>query len=268
MQDSVRLPVVLSIAGLDPSGGAGIVADIKTITRFKCFPAAAITSITFQNTTGVFGAEHQTALSVRSQVEPILTDVQVAAVKTGMLPTAEIVAEVARLISETNLPAPVIDPVMVSTSGHDLIGDEAFQILKTRLLKLALIVTPNIPEAERLAGFRITTEAEMRNAAEAIKSLGPSSVLIKGGHRLESNRSEAVDVLLNHAGEFTEYREEFVEVNEVHGSGCTLSAAIASCLALGLSLEKSVQEAKSYITDRINALKGAPRIGHGALPIL
>jgi hydroxymethylpyrimidine/phosphomethylpyrimidine kinase len=268
MQDSVTLPVVLSIAGLDPSGGAGIVADIKTITRFKCFPAAAITSITFQNTTGVLGAEHQTALSLRSQVEPILADLQVAAAKTGMLPTAEIVAEVARLFSETNLPAPVIDPVMVSTSGHDLIGDEAFQILKSQLLKVALIVTPNIPEAERLAGFRIKTEAEMRDAAEAIKALGPTSVLIKGGHRLESNRSEAVDIFLNQAGEFAEFREKFVEVDEVHGSGCTLSAAIASCLALGLSLEESVKEAKNYITERINTLKRAPRIGHGALPIL
>ena len=268
MQDSGTLPVVLSIAGLDPSGGAGIVADIKTITRFKCFPAVAITSITFQNTTGVFGAEHQTALSLRSQVEPILTDLQVAAVKTGMLPTAEIVAEVARLFSETNLPAPVLDPVMVSTSGHDLIGDEAFHILKNQLLKLARIVTPNIPEAERLVGFKITTEAEMRRAAEAIKALGPGSVLIKGGHRLESNSGEAVDLLLNQAGEFNEYRAGFVDVGEVHGSGCTLSAAIASCLGLGLSLEESVRTAKSYITESINNLKRAPRIGHGALPIL
>ena len=268
MQDSGTLPVVLSIAGLDPSGGAGIVADIKTITRFKCFPAAAITSITFQNTTGVFGAEHQTGLSLRSQVEPILTDLQVAAVKTGMLPTAEIVAEVARLFSETNLPAPVIDPVMVSTSGHDLIGDEAFHILKDQLLKLARIVTPNIPEAERLVGFKIKTEGEMRRAAEAIKALGPGSVLIKGGHRLESNSSDAVDLLLNQAGEFTEYRAGFVDVGEVHGSGCTLSAAIASCLGLGLSLEESVRAAKSYITESINNLKRAPRIGHGALPIL
>src|SRR5687767_15377661 len=146
-------PVVLSIAGLDPSGGAGIVADIKTISALGCFPAAAITSITFQNTTGVFGAEHQTAATLRAQVEPIVQDLNVAAAKTGMLPTAEIVAEVARLFAEENLPAPVVDPVMVSTSGHDLIGDEAFQIVKTQLLRVARVVTPNIPEAERLAGF-------------------------------------------------------------------------------------------------------------------
>src|SRR5215211_402304 len=121
-------PVVLSIAGLDPSGGAGIVADIKTIATLGCFPAAALTSITFQNTTGVFGAEHQSAATLRAQVEPIVQDLSVAAAKTGMLPTAEIVAEVARLFVEKNLPAPVVDAVVVSTSGYDLIGDEAFQI--------------------------------------------------------------------------------------------------------------------------------------------
>ncbi len=205
---------------------------------------------------------------LRSQVEPILKDVPIAAAKTGMLPTAEVVAEVARLFGETDLPAPVIDPVMISTSGHDLIGEEAFHILKNQLLKLARIVTPNIPEAERLAGFAIKTETDMRNAAEAIKALGPGSVLIKGGHRLESIRDEAVDVLLNEAGAFRELREEFIQVGEVHGSGCTLSAAIASCLGLGLSVEESVVASKAYVTDRIKLLKKAPRMGSGALPIL
>ena len=142
-----------SIAGLDPSGGAGIVADIKTIAAFGCFPAAALTSITFQNTTGVFGAEHQTAATLRAQVEPIVHDLTVAAAKTGMLPTAEIVAEVARLFAEENLPAPVVDPVVVATSGDVLIDEEAFEILKTKLFPLARVVTPNIPEAEKLAGL-------------------------------------------------------------------------------------------------------------------
>ncbi|HEV8367998.1 MAG TPA: hydroxymethylpyrimidine/phosphomethylpyrimidine kinase, partial [Pyrinomonadaceae bacterium] len=171
-------PVVLTIAGLDPSGGAGIVADIKTISAFGCAPAAAITSITFQNTVGVYGAEHQTAANLRGQVEPILRDMPVVATKTGMLPTAEIVAEVCRLFSETELPHPVIDPVMISTSGNDLIGTEAFEVLKTRLLKVARIVTPNIPEAERLAGFPINNRADMQRAAEAIKELGAAAVLV------------------------------------------------------------------------------------------
>jgi hydroxymethylpyrimidine kinase/phosphomethylpyrimidine kinase len=264
---SNKRPVVLTIAGLDPSGGAGIVADIKTIAAFRCFPAAAITSITFQNTTGVFGAEHQSAATLRSQIDPIISDLNVAAVKTGMLPTAEIVSEVAQLFSETNLPAPVVDPVMVSTSGHDLIGDEAFHILKSELLPLARLITPNIPEAERLAGFPITREDDVRRAAEIIQDFGIAAVLIKGGHRLNTGTKEAVDTLLNESGEFFEFRTEFVAVGEVHGSGCTLSAAIASCLALGNSVEDSVSEAKQYVTERIRALRDAERVGRGALPI-
>lgn len=246
-------PVVLTIAGIDPSGGAGIVADVKTIAAFGCFPAAAITSITFQNAKRVFGVEHQTAAIVRAQVEPIVQDAKVAAAKTGMLPTAEIVAEVARLFREEDLPAPVVDPVMVSTSGHDLIGDPAFQILKNDLLRVARVVTPNIPEAERLAGFSIETEADMRRAAEAIKSLGAAAVLVKGGHRLNS-QADAVDILIDETGEFIEFREKFIDVGEVHGSGCTLSAAIAAGLGQGMSLPAAVGAAKKYLTDQIRAL--------------
>jgi hydroxymethylpyrimidine kinase/phosphomethylpyrimidine kinase len=249
-------PVVLTIAGLDPSGGAGIVADIKTIAAFGCFPAAAITSITFQNAQRVFGAEHQTAATLRAQVEPIIADARVAgamkrvaAVKTGMLPTAEIVREVVRLFREEDLPAPVVDPVMVSTSGHDLIGEEAFQILKNELLPVACLVTPNIPEAERLAGFAITSEADMKRAAAAIRSLGSRAVLVKGGHR-----RDATDILLDETGSFTEFREAYVEVGEVHGTGCTLSAAIAASLANGLTLKDAVGAAKRYLTDQIRAL--------------
>ncbi|HEY0728164.1 MAG TPA: bifunctional hydroxymethylpyrimidine kinase/phosphomethylpyrimidine kinase [Pyrinomonadaceae bacterium] len=246
-------PVVLTIAGIDPSGGAGIVADIKTIAAFECFPAAAITSITFQNAKRVFGAEHQTAATLRAQVEPIFQDAKVAAAKTGMLPTAEIVAEVARLFREEDLPAPVVDPVMVSTSGHDLIGDPAFQVLKNELLPVSRVVTPNIPEAERLAGFSINSEADMRRAAEAIKSLGARAVLVKGGHRLTS-QADAVDILLDETGSFTEFREEYIEVGEIHGSGCTLSAAIAAALGKGMSLEAAVGAAKKYLTDQIRLL--------------
>ena len=243
-------PVVLTIAGLDPSGGAGIVADIKTIAAFGCFPAAAITSITFQNARRVFGAEHQLAATLRAQVEPIVTEARVAAAKTGMLPTAEIVKEVVRLFRENDLPAPVVDPVMVSTSGHDLIGHEAFQILTTELLPLARLVTPNIPEAERLAGFTITSEADMRRAAEEIRSLGARAVLVKGGHR-----RVATDILLEETGNFTVFREEYIDVGEVHGSGCTLSAAIAAALGKGMSLEAAVGAAKNYLTDQIRSLR-------------
>jgi hydroxymethylpyrimidine kinase/phosphomethylpyrimidine kinase len=246
-------PVVLTIAGIDPSGGAGIVADIKTIAAFDCFPAAAITSITFQNAKRVFGAQHQTAATLRAQVEPIVQDARVAAAKTGMLPTAEIVAEVVRLFCEEDLPAPVVDPVMISTSGHDLIGDSAFQILKNNLLPVSRLVTPNIPEAERLAGFPIKSVADMRHAAEVIKSLGARAVLVKGGHRL-ALQAEAVDVLIDDAGTFSEFREEYIDVGEVHGSGCTLSAAIAAALGKGMSLEAAVGAAKKHLTDQIRDL--------------
>lgn len=258
-------PVVLSIAGLDPSGGAGIVADIKTIFGLGCFPAAALTSITFQNTTGVFGAEHQSALTLRSQVEPIIRDMTVAAAKTGMLPTAEIVAEVARLFGEENLPAPVVDPVVVATSGDVLIDDEAFQILKTKLFPLARVVTPNIPEAEKLAGISIESESDMLRAAKTIQSLGARAVLVKGGHR--SVGRHALDILLSEDGSFTEFRSEYIDVGEVHGSGCTLSAAIAAGLGNGLTLEDAIKAAKKYVTDTIRALQSTPRIGHGAKPI-
>jgi hydroxymethylpyrimidine/phosphomethylpyrimidine kinase len=255
-------PVVLTIAGIDPSGGAGIVADIKTIAALGCFPAAALTSITFQNTTGVVGAEHQSAATLRAQVEPIVQDLQVAAAKTGMLPTAEIVAEVVRLFEEGNLPAPVVDPVVVATSGDVLIDDEALEILKTKLFPLARIVTPNIPEAEKLAGFLIQTEADMRRAAEMIQALGARAVLVKGGHR--ATAGQALDILLNEDGRFTEFRSEYLDVGEVHGSGCTLSAAIAAGLAKGLTLEDAIVAAKDYVT---NAIKTAPRIGRGARPL-
>ena len=259
-------PVVLTIAGLDPSGGAGIVADVKTIAAFGCFPAAAITSITFQNTTGVFDAEHQTASSLRSQVEPIISDLQVSGAKTGMLPAADIIREVVSIFSETELPAPVVDPVMVSTSGYDLIGAEAADLMKNDLLRLARIVTPNIPEAERLSGINIKNQSDMRAAAEVIKQIGPAAVLVKGGHRL-SDSEDAIDLLLSENGEFLEFRDEYVDVGEVHGSGCTLSAAIASCLALGMNVEESVRQAKRYVTDRIRALQQSSRIGHGARPL-
>ena len=246
-------PVVLTIAGIDPSGGAGIVADIKTIAAFECFPAAAITSITFQNAKRVFGAEHQSAATLRAQVEPIVQDATVAAAKTGMLPTAEIVAEVARLFREEDLPAPVVDPVMVSTSGHDLIGEEAFQILKVELLSVARLVTPNIPEAERLAGFSINTEADMKRAAEAIRSLGARAVLVKGGHR-----KSATDILLDEKGNFSEFHEEYIPVGEVHGSGCTLSAAIAASLGKEISLAAAIGAAKKYLTDQIRLIRSSP----------
>jgi hydroxymethylpyrimidine kinase/phosphomethylpyrimidine kinase len=281
-------PVALTIAGLDPSGAAGIVADIRTFVSHGCFATAAITAITFQNTTGVFGAVHQTAETVRAQLVPILDDFTLACVKTGMLPTREIVVEVARLFRERELPAPVVDPVMKSTSGHELINGDAVNCLVSELLPLARVVTPNIPEAERLTGLSVTDEAEMRHAAKMIRDLGARAVLVKGGHLgkqragggkqeavgrkqgLEADEArrtlpgEAIDVL-DDEGLVTVFRAELIGGGEVHGSGCALSAAIAACLGKGLTLEDSVRQAKLYVTE---AIKNSPRIGHGARPLM
>jgi hydroxymethylpyrimidine kinase/phosphomethylpyrimidine kinase len=252
-------PVALTVAGFDPSGGAGVVADVKTFTAFGCFATAAVTSLTYQNTTGVFGAAHQTAEAVRAQVLPVVEDFRVAGAKTGMLPTREIIAEVARLFREESLPAPVVDPVVRSTSGFDLIDDAALDALKSELLPLARVVTPNVPEAERITGLRIRDRAGMLEAARAIRALGARAVLVKGGH-LEG---EALDVL-DEGGRVTTYTAPRVETTSTHGTGCTLAAGMAACLARGMSLEESVEAAKRFVTE---AIRRAPRLGRGHGPI-
>ncbi|HVF42601.1 MAG TPA: bifunctional hydroxymethylpyrimidine kinase/phosphomethylpyrimidine kinase [Pyrinomonadaceae bacterium] len=252
-------PVVLTVAGFDPSGGAGIVADVKTITAFGCFAAAAVTSLTYQNTAGVFGASHQSAGVVRAQVLPVVEDFKVAGAKTGMLPTREVIEEVARLFREIELPAPVVDPVVRSTSGYDLIDDSALDALKRELLPLARVVTPNIPEAERITGLSIRDRGAMVEAARMIRAMGARAVLVKGGH-LEGR---ALDVL-DEEGEVTYFDAERVETTSTHGTGCTLAAAIASCLARGHNVRDSVGRAKRYVTE---AIRTAPGLGRGHGPI-
>jgi hydroxymethylpyrimidine/phosphomethylpyrimidine kinase len=252
-------PVALTVAGFDPSGGAGVVADIKTFTAFGCFAAAAVTSLTYQNTTGVFGAAHQTAEAVRRQVLPVVEDFRVAGMKTGMLPTREIIVEVARLLREEALPAPVIDPVVRSTSGYDLIDDEALRALRDELLPLARVVTPNIPEAERITGLSIRDEEGMRRAAARLREMGARSVLVKGGHLT----ADALD-LLDEEGRVSLFRAERIETTSTHGTGCTLAAAVAACLARGMPLAESVGAAKRYVTE---AIRRAPGLGRGHGPV-
>lgn len=250
MNDPAKgVPVVLTIAGFDPSGGAGIIADIKTIHSFGCKPVAAITSLTFQNSETFFGASHQTAESVRSQVLAITEEFEVAAVKIGMLSTAEIVREVARLVSETNLPAPVVDPVLRSSSGHSLIEEDAIGVLISELLPLARLITPNIPEAERLSGLTITSEGEMREAAQRLRQMGARAVLVKGGHLL-NHGSDAIDVL-DQEDEVCVFRNEWIKGRTLRGSGCILSSAVAAGLAKRKSLTESVRDAKVFVADAI-----------------
>ena len=251
----------LTIAGFDPSGGAGVLADVRTFEAFGLRSCTAITSITFQNSNRVFGAVHQPDEVVRAQVEPLLEGFTIVCAKTGMLPTREVVMEVARLFREMDLPRPVVDPVMLSSSGQRLMEEDAVEVLVAELLPLARLVTPNIPEAETLTGMTITSETDMRRAAAAIRKLGARAVLIKGGHlgkqtadgRLQTAGSEdAIDVLDNE-GEVTVFRERRISGSELHGSGCILSAAIAAGLGKGMTLEDSVGAAKSFVLAAIRS---------------
>jgi len=265
MKKVVKQPVCLTIAGLDPSGGAGIMADIRTFSAFGCFAAAVVSSVTFQNTTGVFGAVHQTADSVRSQVEPVLNDYDIAALKSGMLPTREIIEEVADIIKERNLKNIVVDPVVRSTSGFDLIDDAALKAVIEKLFPLADLITPNIPEAERIAGIQISSQDDIHRAAEIMSSFGAKNVLIKGGHfpNAELDDRKAVDYLFTGDG-VQIFEADFIETTATHGTGCTLAAAITANLALGYTLSESVKIAKDFVTE---AIRTAPNLGKGNSPI-
>jgi hydroxymethylpyrimidine kinase/phosphomethylpyrimidine kinase len=254
--------MALTIAGFDPSGGAGVLEDVRTFAAFGLQACAAITSITSQDSANVFGAVHQTPEMVRVQVEPLLRGSAIACAKTGMLPTRSVVLEVARLFRETDLPRPVVDPVILSSSGHRLIEEDAVRELVNELMPLARLVTPNIPEAETLTGMTITSEADMRRAAAAIREMGARAVLIKGGHlgeqkaegrRQKAESEEAIDVLDNE-GELTVYREQRISGAGLHGSGCILSAAIAAGLGKRMALEDSVGAAKSFVSAAIRSL--------------
>jgi hydroxymethylpyrimidine kinase/phosphomethylpyrimidine kinase len=258
-------PVCLSIAGLDPSGGAGTIADIKTFSAFGCFATAAVASITFQNTVSVYGAQHQSAETVRRQVLPILEDYEVGAVKTGMLPTAEIIRETACIVRENHLPNLVVDPVVRSTSGFDLIDGEALQSLIDELFPLALIITPNVPEAERITGIAIRDEDDLEEAAGIMRSMGPANVLIKGGHLPFAGNGGQVarDLLFTSEGRHI-FEAEFLNTRSTHGTGCTLSAAITARLAFGDDLPTAVSKAKQFVTE---AILTSPGLGRGHSPL-
>src|SRR6185503_18724552 len=196
--------MALTIAGFDPSGGAGVLADVNTFAAFGLQAGAAITSVTFQNSAEFLGAVHQPAEVVRAQVEALLGGFAIVCTKTGMLPTRSVVKEVARLFRETDLPRPVVDPVILSSSGYRLMEEDALRVLVNELMPLARLVTPNIPEAETLTGMTITSEGGMRRAAAAIREMGARAVLVKGGHlgeekaegsRQKAESEAAIDVL-------------------------------------------------------------------------
>lgn len=268
---------VLSIAGSDSSGGAGIQADLKTIESFHLYGQTAITSLTAQNTTGVYGVFDASPEFVSQQIDVVFDDIVPDAVKVGMVSNAGIVSAIAHSLVRNPAHNIVVDPVMVATSGASLSSDSALSRLVSELMPLADVVTPNIPEAEVLCGFSIRTEADQERAAFVLVGIRgcepgegaairfangrfPRAVLVKGGH----GKNDANDVLVDGSGCVTWFRASRVDTSNTHGTGCTLSSAIACGLASGLSLEDSIRQAKTYIT---GALSDGLDLGRGSGPM-
>lgn len=234
---------ILTIAGSDCSGGAGIQADIKTIAAHGMYAMSAITALTAQNTTGVYGVMEATPEFVGQQLDCIFNDIIPDAVKIGMVSNMDIIRMIADKLLEYEAKNIVVDPVMVATSGSKLLSDNAMDALVTKLLPLAKVITPNIPEAEALTGIAIESEEDMLKAAERIAKIVSGGIMVKGGHL-----SHSADDLLYLAGEAHWFRSERIDNPNTHGTGCTLSSAIACNLALGLDLQTSVRNAKQKLS--------------------
>jgi len=250
---------VLTIAGSDSGGGAGIQADIKAMSANGVFAMSAITAITAQNTEEVTEVFELPVSIIAAQLDAVFDDFEVAAVKTGMLSSAEIVKVVAKMLKPQNVTNLVVDPVMVSKSGHPLLKPDAVEALKRELIPLALVVTPNIHEAQQISGMEIKTLQDARQAAKIIHKMGCRNVLIKGGHLLEDRGTD-----LLYDGQFFEvFKGEFINTPHTHGTGCTYASAIAAHLALGKPLNQAVKAAKAYTTE---AIRHGLAIGHGKGP--
>jgi hydroxymethylpyrimidine/phosphomethylpyrimidine kinase len=255
-------PRALTIAGSDSGGGAGIQADLKTFSVLGVYGMTAVTAVTVQNTEGVSGYEALSPQLVGDQIRAVATDIGVDAAKTGMLATAAIVEAVADAVAELALPNVVVDPVFMSKHGDALLAEEAVDALLARLLPLAAIVTPNLPEASGLAGFRVETPDDMRRAAEAILANGARAVLVKGGH-LEDGAGTAADLFVD--GSIEEWLSApRIDTPHTHGTGCTLSAAIAGHLARGDALLEAVRAGKAFVTE---AIRRALPLGKGIGPV-
>ena len=254
------IPNVLSIAGSDPSGGAGIQADLKTFAALGCYGMAAMTALTAQNTQGVEGVFDVPADFVRAQLTAIFEDIDVAAVKIGMLAQPEIIHQIADTLEKYTPRYIVLDPVMVATSGDPLISSEAIEVLKTRLVPLADVVTPNIPEAQRLSRKAVL---DMEVAAKGLLDLGCGSVLLKGGHLEEE---QARDVLAMAGGAMHEFSSPRIDTPNTHGTGCTLSSAIAVYLAKGADIPMACEKAKVYLSAALE-LSDSLQVGHGCGPV-
>jgi hydroxymethylpyrimidine/phosphomethylpyrimidine kinase len=250
----------LTIAGSDSGGGAGIQADLKTFAAHGVYGLSAITAVTAQNTRAVSAVEVLSPGIVAAQIAAVVDDFTVAAVKTGMLANAAIVGAVSRVLRVARVGPLVVDPVMVAKSGDRLLDDEAIETLKRELLPLAVLVTPNIPEAEALTGLAVRSADDRREAARRIAATGVKAVVVKGGH---AETPGIVDLLFDGTA-FTEFHHERVPGRSTHGTGCTFSAAIAAQLSLGRSIKEAIPLAQRYVAD---AIRRAPGLGGGHGPM-
>lgn len=255
------MKTALTIAGSDSSGGAGIQADIKTMTANGVYAMSAITALTAQNTLGVTSIMEVTPDFLRDQLDSVFTDIYPDAVKTGMVSSEGLIEVIAQKLLEYKAKNIVVDPVMVATSGAKLISDDAIETLKKKLLPLATVITPNIPEAEVLSGVTITSEDQMLSAARKIHETFGCAVLCKGGHQI----NDANDLLYKRDS-FMWFKGKRIDNKNTHGTGCTLSSAIASNLAKGMELDESVKAAKEYISGALSAMldlgKGSGPLNH------
>jgi hydroxymethylpyrimidine/phosphomethylpyrimidine kinase len=249
----------LTIAGSDPSGGAGIQGDLKTFHAHGIYGMAVLTALTAQNTRGVTGVHDVPAPFVAKQLEAVLADMPVGAAKTGMLSNADTVDAVASVLRRQRVPFLVVDPVMIATSGDALLRDDAVAVLVERLFPLATVVTPNLPEAERLVGERIDTPDAMRHAAVRLRDRGARAVLLKGGHL---PGEQVVDLLYD--GTFHAFEDRRIRTEHTHGTGCALSAAIAAHLARGADLTEAVLRARAFVR---RGLERATVLGRGKNPV-
>lgn len=260
----MTMPIALTIAGSDSSGGAGIQADLKTFAAHQVYGASVIVALTAQNTTAVRAIHPVPADFVSAQIDAVFDDLEVAAVKIGMLATAELIEAVADGLERHNAKNIVLDPVMIAASGGRLLQEDAIEALKRRLLPLATLVTPNLPEAAALLGTAMAeTEEAVAGQAEALVALGPANVLIKGGH---ASGDDSVDVLVSKGGQRQRFVAPRIDTQNTHGTGCTLSSAIASGLAHGIELTEAVALAKRYISAAIVA-SDEVRVGRGHGPV-
>lgn len=259
---TMKYPRALTIAGSDSGGGAGIQADLKTFSALGVYGMSAITSVTAQNTQEVRGVRDLPLDIIASQMEAVLDDIGVDAVKTGMLSTAEIVGVVAETLQHYKIKNLIVDPVMISKSGAVLLQENAQQALKEELLPLALLLTPNIPEAEALGGCSIKSDADIQHAAKIILGTGVQNLLIKGGHR----PGDTVEDWLFLDGKQIKLSAPRVNTKNTHGTGCTFSAAICAGIAKGFELEDAVQQAKEYLSGAIQHAD-ALNIGGGHGPL-